>query len=99
MPVLTPAEFEQLRPFLYHTVDAAIAEAMTELRAGFLQQALALLRGQARTRSQGLALTHLEEAQMRAMQGLALRGVPALPPGFVVAVDLPPLHGTKEGAP
>lgn len=82
MSVLTPAEYEQLRPFLYHTVDAAIALEMAQLRAQYLTLALGILRGQVRSRSQSLALTHLEEAQMRAIQGLALQGTPELPPGF-----------------
>jgi hypothetical protein len=81
---LTPEEHARLRPLLYHTVPAAIQEAMASLRADFLALALRVLREEPASRAQSLALTALEEAQMRAIQGLAMQGRPQLPPGFVI---------------
>lgn len=87
--VLTPAEAERLRSFLYHTVPDSLMQQMSALRAQCLSLAVEVLRGQETSRVQSLALTHLEEALMRAIQGLALQGTPHLPPGFVIEETTP----------
>lgn len=83
--ILTPAELDRLRPFFYHRVTAGIEAAMTLLRDDYLRLAVATLRDQPPSRSQSLALTHLEEALLRAIQGLALQGEPVFPPCVMMA--------------
>lgn len=81
---VTQAEYEKLKTFLYHTVPQHIQEDMGALRVQYIHLALAVLRDQNSSRSQSLALTHLEESQFRAIQGLALQGSAQLPPDFEV---------------
>jgi hypothetical protein len=81
---MTPDEFERVRPLLYHTVTPEIAATMASIRRDNVLMALRILREQSRSRSQSLALTHLEEQQMRTLQGLAMGGEVQLPDGLVV---------------
>ena len=82
--VLTREEYERIQPLLYHTVDAETQQRMHALRVQGIQLMLAILRQGPRSREQSLALTHLEDAQMRAIQHLAMQGEPQLPPVFEV---------------
>lgn len=89
--VLTKAEFERLKPFLYHKVDTGDFRAsdMESIRKGYIALALRVLRGtpDGRTvanRAQSIALTELEQACMRSIQALALQGEPILPLGITV---------------
>src|SRR5215510_12464400 len=82
--VLTSAEYERLKPLLYHVVDEATQQRMAALRTEALGLAVGLLRASPPSRSQSLALTHLEDSLMRGIQSLALGGRAVLPPQFVV---------------
>lgn len=82
---ITPEEYERLKSFCYHTVSSEVQAQMAQIRAQYMELAVLIMRNGPPTRSQSLALTHLEEAQMRAIQDLALTGEPQLPPGFEVA--------------
>lgn len=86
---LTTAEFDRLRPLFYHGVGPDTMNTMAALRREYVLLALNVLRGQAPSRSQSLALTHLEDSLMRAIQALALTGQPQLPLGFVVEEPTP----------
>lgn len=86
---LTATEFDRLRPLFYHGVGPDTMNLMAALRREYVLLALTVLRGQPSSRSQSLALTHLEDALMRAIQGLALTGRPQLPLGFVVEDSTP----------
>lgn len=79
---LTQDEYARLKTFLYHTVDKSTQDHMDILRSQGLRLALNILRSGPPSRSQELALTHLEDAMMRAIQTLALSGTPVLPPYF-----------------
>lgn len=81
---MTQAEYEKLKTLVYHTVPQHIMEDMAALRVQYVHLALSVLRNKNSSRSQSLALTHLEESQFRAIQGLAMQGVPQLPPDFEV---------------
>jgi hypothetical protein len=82
---ITQAEYEKIKTLLYHTVPQHIQEDMAAVRVQYIHLALSILRSTDYTRSQSLSLTHLEESQFRAIQGLALKGAPQLPPDFEVA--------------
>ena len=83
---ITQAEYEKLKPMIHHLAPQALMDEMAALRVQYLHLALAVLRGQGTSHSQALALIHLEDSLLSAMQGLALQGVPQLPPEFVVPV-------------
>lgn len=82
--IITAQEYERLKTFCYHTVPTGVQIQMAVLRAQYVTLAVQLLRNGPPTHSQSLALTHLEDALMRAIQDMALTGVPQLPPGFEV---------------
>ena len=84
---ITQTEHSKLRTLMYHVMTADIAEKMTALRAQYFQLGLDVLRSQVPSRSHSIALTHLEESLMRAIQGLALTGIPELPMGYEVIAD------------
>ena len=83
---ITPEEFERLKTLCYHAVvqPSITSMAMDALRTEYIHLALSLLRSQAPSRSQSLALTHLEDSLMRGVQALALQGKPQLPSAFEV---------------
>lgn len=70
-----------LRDFYYHTVTRDTAEKMTEVRARYHQLACYLRQHLHRTRELSLALTHLEDSCMRAIQCLAITEGTPLPIG------------------
>lgn len=82
--ILTADEAERLAPFLYHTVDDVTATLMADIRAQYLSLAVRIIREQDQSRPQSIALTQLEEALMRTIQGMALQGTPQVPPGFAI---------------
>jgi hypothetical protein len=77
-------EYEKIKTLLYHVVPKHIQEDMVEIRVQYIQLALTVLRNTEYSRSQSIALTHLEESLMRTIQGMAMRGTPQLPPDFEV---------------
>ena len=81
---ITQEEFDRIKVMLYHIVSTETQAEMQELRVMYLDLALSIIREQDKSRSQSLALTQLEESLMRAIQGLALKGTPTLPPYFEV---------------
>lgn len=60
------------KPFDYHQPSYATAEAMAVLRGRFKDLLDDLLHHCPDSRERSLAITHLEDAQMRAIQAMAL---------------------------
>jgi hypothetical protein len=81
---ITNAEYEKIKTLLYHAVPQRIQEDMVAVRVQYIHLALSILRSTDYAWSQSLSLTHLEESQFRAIQELALKGAPQLPPDFEV---------------
>lgn len=63
---------ERLRDFIYHTVNKETAQKMAKLRHAYLALALYIVTDLPECREKSLALTHLEESSMRAIQALAV---------------------------
>lgn len=69
--------WERLRFLIYHKdLTPAQSETMGELRQRYINLAESLVDDLPAGRSQSLALTHLEDSLMRAIQALALQGTP-----------------------
>ena len=76
--------FQRLRDFQYHQVDEITAGKMATVRAAYYRLALLLCEEVPDSRERSLALTHLEESSMRAIQCLAVLEGVAIPIGEVV---------------
>ena len=73
---------ELLRPFQYHTVTLETIDRMTALRAEYYHLATVLVTMMPNSRERELALTHLQESQMRAIQALAMGEGTPIPIGI-----------------
>lgn len=62
---------QRLRDFVYHKVNEETAEKMAKVRHAYNTLADQLLSDLPECREKSLALTHLEESSMRAIQSLA----------------------------
>lgn len=58
----------------YHKVNSKIAADMTDIREMYINISEILEQSLPESRSKSLALTHLEDSCMRAIQALALQG-------------------------
>jgi hypothetical protein len=87
MTILTTEEAQRLTPLFYHKVDGVQADTMEKIREKVVDLGALILRTTPAGRSQSLALTHLEEASMRAIQAVALQGELIIPSD--VEVQLP----------
>lgn len=80
------AEFtteQRLRDFQYHQVDPSCSAQMAVLRAMYYRLAEELVLALPESRERSLALTHLEESSMRAIQCLAVHLGTPIPVGGV----------------
>ena len=75
---------QRLRDFLYHQVDAKTAAKMAAIREAYYRLATLLCLELPDSLERSLALTHLEESSMRAIQCLAVSEGTPLPIGKVV---------------
>lgn len=74
VPEMTQEQMTKLKTFFYHTVDKDLQTRMTTIRAEYIALAVSVLNACPDSRSKSLALTHLEDSCMRAIQSLALEG-------------------------
>ena len=75
---------QRLRTFQYHQVDAKTAAKMAGIREAYYRLATLLCLELPNSRECLLALTHLEESSMRAIQCLAVSEGKAIPIGEVM---------------
>lgn len=72
---------DTLRTFQYHTVTRETADKMAVIREQYYRLATTVVTTLPYTRERSLALTHLEESSMRAIQCLALTEGTPIPIG------------------
>jgi hypothetical protein len=82
LEVFRPVE-ELLRDFFYHQVSSATAQKMAALRESYYALACEVVGFLPYSRERSLALTHLEESCMRAIQCLAVTEGERIPIGEV----------------
>ena len=75
---------QRLRDLQYHQVGERTAEKMTTIREAYYRLATLLCLELSDSRERSLALTHLEESSMRAIQCLAVSEGKAIPIGEIV---------------
>jgi hypothetical protein len=78
---VTKEEFEKLNTFFYHKIEQGtdLAFKIDAVRESYIVMAIDLIKDQEKSRSQELALTHLEESLYRAIQGLVVKTTPIVP--------------------
>ncbi len=78
MAVILRADlWERLKGLIYHKdLSPRQVETMREIRQRYIDLAECLIDDLPGGRSQALAITHLEDSLMRAIQALALQGTP-----------------------
>lgn len=86
MTILTEEEAKRLAALFYHKVDGVQADTMEQIREQVITLGALILRTTPVGRSQSLALTHLEEVGMRAIQAVALQGEVLIPRDVEVAL-------------
>ena len=74
----------RLRHFQYHQVDKSTAGKMATVRAAYYRLAMLLCEALPDSSERGMALTHLEESSMRAIQCLAIAEGTPVPIGEAV---------------
>ena len=69
--------YDRLKCFIYHKdISHETQMVMEEVRQSYIGLAQFLTTALSEGRSKSIALTHLEESEMRAIQSLALSGTP-----------------------
>lgn len=73
----------KFKTLLYHKVDEAQMAEMTRVRVAVLELAAVIDSLPGPSRSKSLAMTHLEDCSMRAIQAIAMEGTPIIPDGLL----------------